>query len=122
MHSQRKILLIDDDPIFLTLAEMVIKKEMSDAEIFKVTNGEEAIGFLQTQSVDTIFLDMNMPVMDGWEFLDELARLDYKGDRVYMLTSSIDPHDQKKATEHPIVTSMLEKPLDQEKVSFALAS
>ncbi|WP_424962304.1 response regulator [Ekhidna sp.] len=122
MGNPNKILLVDDDPIFLTLAELAIKKEQDSIEIFKAMNGEEAIAFLKSQSVDIIFLDLNMPVMNGWEFLDALPQVDNQGNQIYILTSSIDPSDQRKADENPFVTSMLEKPLDKEKISKALAS
>ncbi|WP_420576248.1 response regulator [Ekhidna sp.] len=122
MGNPNKILLVDDDPIFLTLAELAIKKERDSIEIFKAMNGEEAINFLKSQSVDIIFLDLNMPVMNGWEFLDALPQINNKGNHIFVLTSSIDPSDQRKADENPFVTSMLEKPLDKEKISIALAS
>ncbi|WP_462247339.1 response regulator [Ekhidna sp.] len=120
MHDLNKILLVDDDPIFLTLAELAIKKESDKVEIFKAMNGEEAINFLKGQSVDIIFLDLNMPVMNGWEFLDALPQIENWGKQVYVLTSSIDPSDQRKADENPLVTSMLEKPLDKDKISSTL--
>ncbi|WP_436517860.1 response regulator [Ekhidna sp. To15] len=120
MHDLNKILLVDDDPIFLTLAELAIKKERDHVEIFKAMNGEEAINFLKGQSVDIIFLDLNMPVMNGWEFLDVLPQIENWGKQVYVLTSSIDPSDQRKADENPLVTSMLEKPLDRDKISSTL--
>ncbi|MEQ9466185.1 MAG: response regulator [Ekhidna sp.] len=121
MGESSRILLVDDDPIFLTLAELAIKKEKQSVEIFKATNGEEAIAFLKNQSVDVIFLDLNMPVMNGWEFLDALPGVENKGGHLYVLTSSIDPSDQRKADENPFVTSMLEKPLDREKIAFTLS-
>ncbi|WP_370090205.1 response regulator [Ekhidna sp.] len=121
MQNPNKILLVDDDPIFLTLAELAIKKEQTSIEIFKAMNGEEAIEFLKNQSVDIIFLDLNMPVMNGWEFLDAFPQLKNRGDQIYILTSSIDPSDQRKADENPYVTSMLEKPLDREKIANTLA-
>lgn len=122
MHNPNKILLVDDDPIFLTLAELAIKKEIDTVQIFKAMNGEEAIEFLKNESVDIIFLDLNMPIMNGWEFLDALPQIENKGDHIYVLTSSIDPSDQRKADENPLVTSMLEKPLDREKIASTLSS
>ncbi|MEP0984664.1 response regulator [Ekhidna sp.] len=113
---------MDDDPIFLTLAELAIKKEIDKVQIFKAMNGEEAIEFLKNDTVDIIFLDLNMPVMNGWEFLDTLPQLENKRGNIYVLTSSIDPSDQRKADENPLVTSMLEKPLDREKIATTLAS
>lgn len=122
MQDLSKILLVDDDPIFLTLAELAIKKESEEVEIFKAMNGEEAINFLKNQSVDIIFLDLNMPVMNGWEFLDALPQIENWGKEIYVLTSSIDPSDQRKADENPLVTSMLEKPLDRDKISSTLGA
>ncbi|MEO9872892.1 response regulator [Ekhidna sp.] len=122
MQNPSKILLVDDDPIFLTLAELAIRKENATVEIYKAMNGEEAIDFLKSQSVDIIFLDLNMPVMNGWEFLEALPELTNKGKQIYILTSSIDPSDQRKADENPFVTSMLEKPLDREKIASTLVN
>jgi len=82
MPKDQRILLVDDDPIFLTLAELAIKKERSNVEIFKAFNGEEAIEFLSESEVDTIFLDLNMPVMNGWELLDEFATAGYSNNKI----------------------------------------
>ena len=121
MPKDQRILLVDDDPIFLTLAELAIKKERSNVEIFKAFNGEEAIEFLAESEVDTIFLDLNMPVMNGWEFLEEFATAGNSNNKIYILTSSIDPSDRKRAEENPLVSSMLEKPLNKEKIERSLA-
>ena len=118
----QKILLVDDDPIFLTLAELAIKKERTDVQIFKAFNGEEAINFLSDQEVDVIYLDLNMPIMNGWEFLDACVEKDQTNNKIFVLTSSIDPSDKKRAEENPLVTSMLEKPLNKEKIDKSLLS
>ena len=122
MVKEQRILLVDDDPIFLTLAELAIKKEQSEVEIFKANNGEEAINFLDSEKVDLIYLDLNMPVMNGWEFLEAMESKDRNGVKIYVLTSSIDPSDRKKAEENPLVSSMLEKPLDKQKIKESLIS
>ncbi|MEM6642216.1 MAG: response regulator, partial [Bacteroidota bacterium] len=112
----KRILLVDDDPIFLTLAELVIKRENENVEIFKAFNGEEALDFLSDDEVDLIFLDLNMPIMDGWEFLEAVDKDDPIDSKVFILTSSIDPSDRQKALENKMVVEMLEKPLNKEKV------
>ncbi|NQZ76586.1 MAG: response regulator [Ekhidna sp.] len=122
MQNLSRILLVDDDPIFLTLAELAIKKDSDSIEIFKAMNGEEAISFLKLNAVDIIFLDLNMPVMNGWEFLDALPEIESHDEKIYILTSSIDPSDQKKADQSPLVTAMLEKPLDREKIAKTLSN
>lgn len=120
MPREQRILLVDDDPIFLTLAELAIKKELSNVEIFKAFNGEEAINFLSQEEVDTIFLDLNMPIMNGWEFLEEFSNAQSTNQKIFILTSSIDPSDRKRAEENPLVSSMLEKPLNKEKIGRSL--
>jgi len=120
MPKDQKILLVDDDPIFLMLAELAIKKERSNVEIFKVFNGEEAIDFLSKEEVDTIFLDLNMPIMNGWEFLEALGKTEFSENKIFILTSSIDPSDKKRADENPLVAFMLEKPLNREKIEKTL--
>ena len=60
--------------------------------------------------------------MNGWEFLDALPQVENNDHQIYVLTSSIDPSDQRKADENPFVTSMLEKPLDKDKISKVLTS
>lgn len=120
MPKNQRILLVDDDPIFLTLAELAIKKERSNVEIFKAFNGEEAIDFLSKEEVDAIFLDLNMPVMNGWEFLDVYSSKNQTNNKIFILTSSIDPSDKKRAEENPLVTIMLEKPLNKEKIEKSL--
>ena len=120
MSTEYKILLVDDDPIFLILAELAIKKERSDISFFKANNGEEALSFLNGEEVDTIFLDLNMPVMNGWEFLETIGQKENVKNKIHILTSSIDPSDKKKAEENPLVLSMLEKPLDKIKIELTI--
>ena len=120
MPKNQRILLVDDDPIFLTLAELAIKKERSNVEIFKAFNGEEAIEFLSKEEVDAIFLDLNMPVMNGWEFLEVYSEKNQRNNKIFILTSSIDPSDKKRAEENPLVSIMLEKPLNKEKIEKSL--
>lgn len=122
MPKEQRILLVDDDPIFLTLAELAIKREQREVEIFKAGNGEEAINFLSAEKVDLIYLDLNMPVMNGWEFLEAMAARERNGVKIFVLTSSIDPSDRRKAEENPLVSSMLEKPLDKEKIKQSLVT
>lgn len=120
MDKPYKILLVDDDIIFLTLAKINLEKVMPDATIFTAGNGEEAMAFLLGQEVDIIFLDLNMPIMDGWELLDELSNYNKVNQKIFVVTSSIDPTDKRKAEENPLVTSMVEKPLDREKLTLAM--
>ncbi len=113
------ILLIDDDPIVNFIHKRVIGKQFPDANIIVKENGQVALDFLH-ENVENdylVFLDINMPVMNGWEFLEAL---DLPGNnfqlQIFILTSSIDQSDRKMAEESPRVSGFLTKPLSQEEL------
>ena len=120
-----KILCIDDDPITLMLCKMVITKALFSNEIITATNGEEALKYFNTfeysnadgqvnNQPQLIFLDLNMPVMGGWEFLDYFNTPDYSDFntiKVIVLSSTIDPEDLEKAKKYPMVIDFLSKPI-----------
>lgn len=117
----RKVLLIDDDPI----ANM-INNELFKARKYQVvayTSPKKALEFLSTITFSSefipeiIMLDINMPEMDGWEFLEVYQKTSFAlaGDcKLYILTSSIAPEDQGKATTYPAVSGFISKPLTME--------
>lgn len=121
-----KILCVDDDPITLMLYKMVIKKADFAKEIATAQNGEEALTYLdslqneETSAVEfpkLIFLDLNMPVMGGWEFLDHFIQSEYaafKDTKVIVLSSTIDPKDIEKSKTYPMVIDFLSKPISKE--------
>lgn len=116
----KKILLVDDDDIFLVLGTITIEKLFPEAEIFTVPHGEEALEFLEETEVDVMFLDLNMPILDGWEVLEELAKRERKRMAIFVVTSSIDPSDREKANNNPLVYDLIEKPLDENNIKSAI--
>lgn len=116
----KKILLVDDDDIFLVLGTITIEKLFPEAEIFTVPHGEEALEFLEETELDVMFLDLNMPILDGWEVLDELAKRERKRMAIFVVTSSIDPSDREKANNNPLVYDLIEKPLDENNIKSAI--
>jgi len=87
-------------------------------EVVTFSNGSEAISHLKKvlkenlRLPDIILLDLNMPVMDGWQFLDEFKNINFgKKITVYIVSSSIDPHDHVRAKEYTSVSSFLVKPI-----------
>ncbi|REH01161.1 response regulator [Flavobacterium aquicola] len=120
------IMCIDDDPITLMLFKKVVQKAAFAKEIIYAYNGQEAITFIDNiQTEDTkpqlLFLDLNMPVMGGWEFLDLFNNSNYyhlNNTKVIILTSTIDPEDIKKSKTYPNVIEFLSKPISVEMLGY----
>ncbi len=114
-------LCVDDDAITLMLNRKIIERAVPGATILTALNGSLALSRFNDQSSDPILvlLDLNMPVMDGWEFLDrfseELAER-YTNCKVVILTSSVDPRDEERAKSYPCVIGFLSKPLSMDRV------
>ena len=122
------ILCIDDDAITLMLCKMVIAKASFSSDIATAKNGEEALKYFDTIKITNsinkpqlIFLDLNMPVMGGWEFLDSFSTSvysDYNETKVIILSSTIDPEDLKKSKKYPMVIDFLSKPISKEMLEY----
>ena len=120
------ILLVDDDEINNFISIKLIKKALLTSEIMACLNGKFAIDQLmdiQKHDIDKlpdyIFLDINMPIMNGWEFLDEYKRLniDPMGKiKIFIISSSVFSNDINRAKSYPVVKSFISKPLSVEKI------
>lgn len=118
------ILCVDDDPITLMLYKKVIIKAEFGHTILFAQNGEQALDLFtkctagELQNIpDVIFLDLNMPVMNGWDFLEHFTKDFYplyKHIKVVILSSSIDPSDYLHAKKYEVVTHFLSKPITVE--------
>jgi PAS domain S-box-containing protein len=123
-ESTLRTVLIDDDPVVLMLQTNNVITAGLDSEAKSFLSGVEGIQYLKEQveagSSDTflILLDINMPEMDGWSFLDRLNIENFPLDiYVIMVTSSTNAADKRKAQAYPRVISFVEKVLTKEKVS-----
>jgi len=125
-YTVGRIFLIDDDPIYVFLLRRIIESVDSSLEICQFPDGELAINYLTTighdagQLPDIIFLDLSMPVLDGWEFLEEFHGLRPKLDKsiaLYIVSSSISPEDLERSKRDPMVADFLIKPLDRDTVA-----
>ena len=123
MKQVDNILIIDDDPLFLLLIKKTIIKYELSKTISAFTDGVEALESLKdainnhAQLPDILLLDINMPIMDGWEFLDlfkPLLKTIDKKISIYIATSSIAEDDKLKAKSFSIVKDYLLKPIDQQ--------
>ncbi|MDF3077207.1 MAG: response regulator [Sphingobacteriaceae bacterium] len=115
-----KVFIIDDDPIHQRIAQIMIEKHQIFDEYSSYIDASQAIDFLKQNSSDSsalpdvILLDLNMPVFDGWDFLDNyqpLLPLFGKEIRIYIVTSSVDEKDKAKAQTYSFVNGFISKPL-----------
>ncbi|MFD0793499.1 response regulator [Mucilaginibacter litoreus] len=112
--------VVDDDEIYtFSVKRIIAKADIAEKTIF-FHNGQVALDFLianmqHTQDLpDLILLDLNMPVLDGWQFLDEFAAIMpgfSKRITVYIVSSSIDQADYERAKAIELVTGFIVKPL-----------
>jgi CheY-like chemotaxis protein len=122
--SFKKILVIDDNPTDRYIAKRMAEKYHFAEEIVLQESAPEALEYLLSLKITPhllpqfIFLDINMPGMDGYEFLEEYTKLPEtikKNCIIMMITTSIHPDDLKRAENHPSIIRFLNKPLDKEK-------
>ncbi|HEY2581181.1 MAG TPA: response regulator [Mucilaginibacter sp.] len=126
MTSDTNILVIDDEYLSSYISEKLIKKIKQDSQVTTYLDGKKAIDKLveiKNEDINLlpnyIFLDLFMPTMGGWEFLEQFRALniDPQGRcKIYILTCSLFPDDVEKSADYNIVADYLIKPLDFDKL------
>jgi two-component system, chemotaxis family, chemotaxis protein CheY len=118
------IALVDDDKIFQLTASKTLKATAITDRILQFENGEQALRFLRDNTAhadqlpDYIFLDINMPMIDGWMFLDDYENIKAnfpKPINIYMVSSSIDTRDVERAKRNSNVKDYIVKPVTRDK-------
>jgi DNA-binding NtrC family response regulator len=116
-----KLIFVDDDKIQHMINRKNILRINPEIDLLFFENPYEALGWLKDNDTDLLILDVNMPEMQGWDFLDELNKMN-KTTKVKMLTSSMDPMDVVKSQVYPQVSGFLVKPLSNEVLSEILGT
>jgi CheY-like chemotaxis protein len=118
------VYVIENDYISSVITELIVKKNLLGSEVRCYANGQWAFDELLFTIreggalPDLIMLDLDMPLMDGWEFLDALANLpSAQAVRVFVQTSSIHPDDRDKALSYKQVSGFFSKPLKEDGVA-----
>lgn len=109
-----QILLIDDDPVINFIHSRVVQSKFPDIAVVIFENGTTALEYIRNYPMNfyLIFLDLNMPVMNGWDFLDTVSTEEMGLNlQVHILSSSLDPSDKIKAKQNKLVLSYIPKPL-----------
>lgn len=124
MNIPAQFIVVDDDPINNMVCRYTISNFAPKANIQLFTDPEKALASIRAQYDDgtmeletVLLLDINMPVMSGWEFLDELSSFPENlrsQITIYILSSSIDPEDIADAERHPYVHGYYSKPLSKQ--------
>ncbi|MBE2218886.1 MAG: response regulator [Ignavibacteria bacterium] len=125
MKIPDRIIVLDDDSINNMFCRYIIKEALEEkSEIVMFTSPQKALIYINAEyainGISTVlFLDINMPVLSGWDVLDELSKTSSavkENITVYMLSSSVDPNDKKRADKFDMVNGFYEKPLTVEAV------
>lgn len=123
MQQIQQVCVIDDDEIYMYLIRKSLAALDLEHTIHSYSNGSEALKGLtslvenQTPFPEIIFLDINMPIMDGWEFLNAFREIQSKLTNkipIYIISSSIAAEDKEKAKLYPEIIGYLSKPVELE--------
>ncbi len=127
--SSFKMCIIDDDQIYQFMARRILGTAKLTSELLVFSDGEEAWKFFKENShnvnllPDLVFLDINMPYMDGWQFLEHFEGLAKKLSKkidIFLVSSSLDPADTDRAFANPLVSGYISKPFSKEKFLQAI--
>lgn len=118
-----RFLLIDDDDIISVIHPATIQRAIADSDIEITPSGTEALALIDEliqcgeSAPNYIFLDINMPEISGFEFLDRLTDVErdfLKESKIIMLSSSVNQHDIERAKTYPLIRDFVSKPLTVE--------
>lgn len=121
MTKRKNVLVVDDDPVFKLIARKLFERSGDFFEVTFAENGLEAIELLRAtideklKSIpDIILLDIEMPIMNGWGFMEEFVKLPEEATQdisVYTVSSSIAQEDKNRTASYPQIKAYITKPL-----------
>ncbi|WP_207497172.1 response regulator [Aridibaculum aurantiacum] len=124
------VCLIDDDNIYQLITTKIIEMVNPQQQVISFSNGQQAIDYFTSLSnehttlPDIIFLDLNMPIMNGWDFLDAFSSLQNlpKKIPVYMVSSSVNEDDAVRSKTYPVVKDFIIKPFSKVQIKEILTT
>ncbi|HEA23554.1 MAG TPA: response regulator [Pricia antarctica] len=131
MKKIEKLCIIDDDPIFIYGTKRLMAEVGFYESVVIYQNGQDAIDGLTAITANgekfpsVIFLDLDMPIMNGWEFLEEFEKISNSNVEkvvIYIVSSSVDPRDLERIKNYKIVNNYILKPFSKEDLDSILES
>ncbi|BAV09552.1 Response regulator receiver domain-containing protein [Filimonas lacunae] len=131
MSKKQMACIIDDDQVYVFGVKKLIQFYDFCSDVLTFKNGEEALDYLDPRKAcsdllpEVIMVDINMPVMDGWEFLDNFVKMTPTLSRkitVYVVSSSLRQDDMEKAKNYSEVTDYIVKPVNFENLKQILSA
>ncbi|WP_273568361.1 response regulator [Maribacter halichondriae] len=120
MKKLNSTCIIDDDPIFIYGTKRIMNEIDFSENILVYNNGQDALDGLMALTAEgkdlpsVIFLDLNMPIMNGWEFLEDYVKIPNPNREkviIYILSSSVDPRDLERIKHYKVVNNYILKPI-----------
>lgn len=105
-------MVLDDDKIQHLLLRKRVNLITDNVELKSFEKADDALEFLRENQVDMILTDLNLGLMNGWEFVEELQKLRFKG-KLFLVTGSVVTEDRNRAECDPRVSGFFEKPLSE---------
>lgn len=117
------VVIIDDDPISILVCETMLRKSEFTEKIKTFNNATDALAYLKNHYdegnvlPDFIFLDIQMPEISGWDFMEaysQFSNIPVRTPHVVMLSATFDPDDQRKANANNLIINFISKPITKE--------
>lgn len=124
----KTVALVDDDPIYTNaFKNLLVSWQIANPFLF-FTNGKDALDFMLIKEAsglpDILLLDLNMPKMNGWQFLESYLKIELQIEKkisIYLVSSSIWEDDLLRAKRNLLVTDFISKPIFKDKLLQILA-
>ena len=123
MKKLKSILLIDDDEPTGFLYKMIVGAADCTENVCVLQNGQDALDYINNAIPDLIFLDINMPRMNGWEFMEKFNNIEntlLKIPVIIMISTTLNPDDEVKALGTKNISGFMRKPLTVKALNEAI--
>ncbi len=128
LDNKRSLFIIDDDDINIFIITKIAERTGYEVTVSSCHNGKQAIEIIQDLVAnnkalpDLALIDINMPIMNGWEFVEAFEEMNIEGKDMYMLSSSVYENDIEKAKTYKSVKGFISKPLSMERLKELFAA